>query len=423
MDYLRNLGNTILGSIPGLLAAIVVLLLALVTAQVAKLVVTKLLKASKLDQKLGRTSADEKKKDVGTAGYIGRLAFLLVFVLFLPSVFGYLGLQGVAAPISNMVNTIVGYLPNLLAAALILFIGFFVAKIIRDLLLPALRQIGLDRFQAPKTDTKDAAPTARLSTIVANIVYILILIPIVIAALQTLRIDAISLPAITMLNQIFGFIPQLLMAIVLISLGAFLARFTGNLLTSVLDGVGADRWLQDLLPSDVKATAFSLAKLVGRITQIVILLFFIVEGLNVIELEILQTIGTAIISYLPNVLISVLILAAALYLATWLEGLIRAKFTRSAGLATAAKIAVLILALFVVFDQLGIADQTINLAFRYLMLGVAIAFSLAFGLGGRDFASQTLAKLSKRADEVASDYRETQQIADEVSEANEGQDA
>lgn len=411
MDYLRNWGNQILSAIPDIVAAVVILVLALVVAWLAKLVVSKILKATKLDAKLNKLEI-EQKKGSSTSDYIGRLVFIIVFILFLPSVFARLGLTGVAEPISQMVTAIVAFIPNLLAAALILFIGFFVAKIIRDLLTPLLRKIGLDRFQNPKAKA-DAVPdpersSIRLSTVVANIVYVLILIPIVIAALEVLKIAAISTPAIAMLNQIFTFIPQIILAIVLIALGAFIARFVGNLLTSLLESVGADQWLRDVMPTNTPTIKLSVSKTLGKIVQFVILLFFIVEGLNIIQLQILQTIGSAIIAYLPNALVAVLILLAAIFFANWVEGLIHLRLRNSRGVAALAKTAILALALFVVFDQLKIADETINVAFRYAMMGLAVAFALAFGLGGRDFAKHTLQKLSERADEVARDFRETE---------------
>lgn len=411
MDYLRNWGNQILSAIPDIVAAVVILVLALVVAWLAKLVVSKILKATKLDAKLNKLEI-EQKKGSSTSDYIGRLVFIIVFILFLPSVFARLGLTGVAEPISQMVTAIVAFIPNLLAAALILFIGFFVAKIIRDLLTPLLRKIGLDRFQNPKAKA-DAVPdpersSIRLSTVVANIVYVLILIPIVIAALEVLKIAAISTPAIAMLNQIFTFIPQIILAIVLIALGAFIARFVGNLLTSLLESVGADQWLRDVMPTNTPTIKLSVSKTLGKIVQFVILLFFIVEGLNIIQLQILQTIGSAIIAYLPNALVAVLILLAAIFCANWVEGLIHLRLRNSRGVAALAKTAILVLALFVVFDQLQIADETINVAFRYAMMGLAVAFALAFGLGGRDFAKHTLQKLSERADEVARDFRETE---------------
>lgn len=411
MDYLRNLGNQILSAIPDILAAIVILVLALFVAWLAKFIVAKLLKATKLDDKLNKLEI-EQKKGSSTSDYIGRLVFIIVFILFLPNVFARLGLTGVAEPISRMVTAIVSFIPNLLAAALILFIGFFVAKIIRDLLIPLLRKLGIDRFQNPKLKAEaqtELDTSIRLSSVVANIVYVLILIPIVIAALEVLKIQAISNPAIAMLNQIFLFIPQIILAIVLIALGAFIARFVGNLLTSLLESVGADKWLRDVLPANAPTVKLSVSKTLGKIVQVVILLFFVVEGLNIIQLQILQTIGAAIIAYLPNALVAVLILLAAVFLANWVEGLIHLRLRNSRGVAVLAKTAILVLALFVVFDQLQIADETINVAFRYAMMGLAVAFALAFGLGGRDFAKHTLRKLSDRADEVARDFRETEE--------------
>ena len=75
---------------------------------------------------------------------------------------------------------------------------------------------------------------------ISYVIYVIILIPIIIAALQTLNITAISQPATVELDQIFTIIPQIIVAIILIVIGTYVARITGKLLTNLPSGIGAD---------------------------------------------------------------------------------------------------------------------------------------------------------------------------------------
>src|SRR5690606_26196936 len=78
---------------------------------------------------------------------------------------------------------------------------------------------------------------------VATILYALIMIVVAISALQILGIKAISNPAEQMLQTIFDAIPNIIAAGIVLALGVFIARFAGDLLQQVLDGIGVDRQL------------------------------------------------------------------------------------------------------------------------------------------------------------------------------------
>jgi len=91
-----------------------------------------------------------------------------------------------------------------------------------------------------------------LSWIIGTIVYVLILIPTAIAALNALRIDAISQPAIAMLNQILNALPKIFTAGLILVLAYVLGRFVADLVTNILTGIGFDNifdWLGLSVPS------------------------------------------------------------------------------------------------------------------------------------------------------------------------------
>ena len=63
-----------------------------------------------------------------------------------------------------------------------------------------------------------------------------------------------------------------------------------------------------------------------------------------------------------------------------------------------AKCAILTVGVFMILMQLGIAETLVDTAFRLILAAVAIAFAIAFGVGGRDFASRALKKLEDNMD-------------------------
>jgi len=380
--------NTGLGSV---VKAIFFLILAYVVASIVKAAITKLLSREKVANFVAK--ADGNQPAGTTAGYISKLVYLLVFLLFIPGIFGALGADNVSAPILGMLNKVWTYVPNVLAAAIILGVGIFIAKLVRQLLIPVFDRIQIDRLQEKAgIEVKDSA---KLSTTLAYIVYVLILIPIIIVALQTLKINAISDPAIGTLQTVFNFIPNIIVAALIILVGAIIARFAGQIVNRLVAATGVDGKVRDL--TDGKPAGFVFSKVVGIIVQALIVVFFVVEGLNVLKLDVLSNIGVGIIAYLPKVLAALVIMGIAVFLAN-----ILAKFMNNNGLGTYAvfsKIGILVIGAFMVLNQLGIATKIVNSAFVIILAALAVAFAIAFGIGGRDFAKKTLDEASKKLEE------------------------
>ena len=104
---------------------------------------------------------------------LGNVLYWLIFLLFLPAILGALELEGLLDPVQGMVNDILGMLPNILAAGVIAFVGWWVARILRDLVSNLLAAAGADRLG----ENAGLRGTMTLSRLVALVVYILILVP------------------------------------------------------------------------------------------------------------------------------------------------------------------------------------------------------------------------------------------------------
>jgi len=406
MDQLSNAWNTFIGFLPSLIGGIVLILVAWIVASLVRRGVRAGLNAANLDERLsGGDDARTSEPDSSMEKVIAQVFYYLVWVLFLPSIFDLFGLTAVSMPIQNMLNTALAYLPNILGAIALVVIAVVVGRFIKNLVYNLALSLNIDRWISKFTggtddvDEADASVSESdkntIANVLANIVYVLFLIPILIVALETLGIQSISEPIVNVLNTILAAIPNVLVAVILLGVGIAVAKLVGDLTTNLLQGTGINNLTDNL--GDERARNFDLAQISGQVVAGLIGLFFFVEALNALNLQVLNTIGAAIISYLPNVIFAVIILGVAIVGGQWLSGLI----SRSTGSKWAGRLVEYLLiafALFMVLDQLNFATNIVNTAFIFVIGGLAIAFAIAFGLGGRDFARRQLEKLDDKVD-------------------------
>jgi hypothetical protein len=416
---LDDLLTRVMAFIPGLLGAAVLLLIAFVVATALRLIITRVISASGLSRRLTENAdmnVDARgRSQIGQS--IGNVVFWLVLLLFLPAVLDALQLDGVLAPVQTMVNDILGFLPNLLGAALIVVAGYLLARIIRQIVTNLLAGIGIDRLGAqvgvqPAAAVSDVESGVsgggfRLSNVIGTVVFVLVLIPIVIAALNVLNIPAISTPAANMLTSFLNALPNIFAAVILLGIAFFVARIVGRFVAGLLANLGFDRlftWLgvqPEASVARVSGTAASAtaavtgrttpSQIVGGLVTVAIILFAAMEAANLLGFEALTTLISAFIVIAGNILFGLIIFALGMWLANAADRMIRNSDMQSAGLlATAARIAILIFAASLALGQMGIAGSIVNLAFGLLLGAVAVAVAIAFGLGGRDVAGRLL---------------------------------
>lgn len=371
--------------------ALLLLVLAFIAAALAKMLVTKLLNVPKVKNAVSKV--DTADNPGGTASFIGKLVYFIVFVLFVPGILNALHADNIASPILNLVNKVWGFLPNIIAAIIVLVVGFFVARLVRQLLIPIFQRIKVDKLQ--EKAGVQVPDSAKLSNTLAYIVYALIVIPVVIVALKVLQIEAISEPAVGMLNKIFAAIPQIIVALLVIALGYVIARFGGQIVENLIASTGVDSKLRTAMGHE--ESKFALSKIVRIVLQALIIIFFVVEGVNMLGFSVLKDIGANIIKYLPNVLAACIIFVLAVVLARLAENALQKTNLRS--YTVLVKGVIFAAAGFMALTQLGIASKIVTYAFIGVLAALGITFAVAFGIGGRDFAKKTLEKVSEKMEE------------------------
>ncbi|TWT06848.1 hypothetical protein FQV26_03295 [Planococcus sp. CPCC 101016] len=404
----RGVGNTIIDYIPNVLGALLLLLIAWIVATIVRAIFTKGLKKAGADRAMVKGHMAKTKEDADRKlDSIGKILYYLIFILFIPSVLQTLNMNNVAQPISNMMDKLLAFLPNLFMAIIILVIGYFVAKFVKNLVFSLLTAVNIDKWfnkftsktgnTSTGTTRMDAGDKSTLANVLANVVFVIVLIPILTIALETLNIQSISEPIVNMLNQVLNMIPNIFVAIILILVGVLIAKFIGDLLISLLNGTGINRFSSYLNPDKTKSPSFDIANIIGKLVQAIIIIFFTVEAMNVLQLDVLNGIGDAIIGYLPLLISSLIILGLGLIGGSLLGNYIK-QASGNRFLGAIVKYAIIIIAVFMTLDQLNFATSIVNLAFLFIIAGLAVAFAIAFGIGGREFAKRQLEKLEAKMD-------------------------
>jgi hypothetical protein len=407
--------NVLLGEVfaylPRLAGAAVLIVLAWVLATILRLLVTRTLQALRLDQRLqeqaapdGTSTADASRPAsaarVPLSRTLGEVVYWLVWLLFLPAILDALGLAGLLAPVVGMLDKAIGYLPNIVAAAVILLVGWFVAGIVRRIVTNLLAAAGMDAFVARLGVGQ--AGTQRPSDLVGLVVYVLILLPVLTAALNALALDAVTQPLSDVLNTLLAAIPHIFAAALVLLIAYVIGRLVASLVTGLLAGVGFDR-----LPTRLGLAAITrgttsvtetttpggrtLSQTAGQLVLVAIMLFAAIEAARQLGFVLIADLLAQFLVLAGQILLGLIIIAVGLYLADLIAGVVRSSNVQNARpIATAARVAIIGLAVAMGLRQMGVANEIVNLAFALLLGAIAVAAALAFGLGGRNAASREL---------------------------------
>ncbi|MEJ2864052.1 mechanosensitive ion channel family protein [Actinomycetospora flava] len=211
-------------------------------------------------------------------------------------------------------------------------------------------------------------------------------------------------------TTLLDYVPNIIGALLVLIIGYIIARLIRAGITKLLRRVRLDDRLTHGRGGEYVARFSpdgSPSKLVGLVVQWVLLVFVIVSAVGTLNIPAVTGFVNLVLSYLPNVLAAVLIFLVAAAIAAAVGGLVHRTMgdTPTGRVArTAAPTLVMAIAVFMILNQLGIAETIVTATYIALIGAVALGSALAFGLGGRDAA----------ADLINSGYRRAQQQSGQV---------
>jgi hypothetical protein len=207
--------------------------------------------------------------------------------------------------------------------------------------------------------------------------------------------DAIFLALTNALNSFLAAIPLIIGALVIIIIGWIIAGILARIVTGLLRRAGADRLFAEH-GGDVygeQSRKIQPSVVGGELVKWLVRIIFLVAAANVLGLTQVSLLLNDVLLWIPNLIVAAIILLVAPILARFVRGAIEVGagqmgFTNARLLGRIAEVAIVAFAVIIAINQIGIAANLVDILFIGVVAALALAFGLAFGLGGREVAGQ-----------------------------------
>jgi len=230
--------------------------------------------------------------------------------------------------------------------------------------------------------------------------------------------EAIFTALTNALNLLLAFIPKFLGFLVILIVGLIIASLVSKAVTFLLRKVGFDN-----MANRIGLTRFEQrmgvkldpAGVLGKIVYWFLFLIFLIPATDALGLPSVSNILNQLVAYIPNVFVAILVLFLGTLAATFVSDIVRgAMASTNIGnpnlFANIARWAIIGFASLIALEQLQIAPALINELFGAVVAAAAIAFGLAFGLGGQDTARRWLSRGESTVTSAASQMQTPQNM-------------
>ena len=378
MDYinqaLEGLSSTMGTKLPGIVGAIVVLIIGWIIAKAISGAIRKVLKGTDLDNRLfkgapGSTSIEK---------LIAKIVYYVIMLIVLLIVLDMLGVQQVLDPLKAMVDQFLSAVPSLIKAGIIGFAGYMIANIVSE--IAGAAGGGLQNFSS----RMGLSPDMDISGLLKKIVFVIIFVPILILAIDELGMDAISGPLKGMLNTMMSAIPKLITAAVILGVFYYGGKFVTGILKDILNNLGINDMGQKMGIAKITGNS-NLASLAANLVFAFLMFTGVISAVEILEFGQLSNVLSNLLDMSGGIIFGLVILAVGNWISTLATGAVS-----DSALKPIVRIATMALFLAIALRTMGIANDIVNLAFGLTLGAVAVAVALSFGLGGREAAGKQM---------------------------------
>ncbi len=205
--------------------------------------------------------------------------------------------------------------------------------------------------------------------------------------------------------QLVIFIPKLLAVIVILFFGWLLAKLARYGVKRLLLATQFDKFAQK---SGLEAFMthgnfdLTLSSIISQVVYWLVIILFVIAGANTLGLNEVANLLQQLASYLPRIIVAILVVIFGTLLARFINRLVFAwlysiKFSHALTVSTSAEYGIQIMSIFVALEQLGIGVQLLNSLFIIVFGAVFLALAIAFGLGGKDWAARVIAEMDTKS--------------------------
>ncbi|HBG28424.1 MAG: hypothetical protein A2Y10_11000 [Planctomycetes bacterium GWF2_41_51] len=211
-------------------------------------------------------------------------------------------------------------------------------------------------------------------------------------------------PVRQMLTRIMAYLPVLLGALIILIVGWIVAKTIRRLVDWLLKAVRFDMLADKAGTSEILRKGnmdVSARRLVSGIVYWLIIIMVLVMTVDALGLPKASDVLASLFAYIPKVIAALLVLIVAMFLANFISGIVRtaagnANLPKPEILAAISRWAIIIFAVTIALEQLGIAPLLVTATFNIILGGIVLALALAFGLGGKDAAAKYLEEVRQK---------------------------
>jgi hypothetical protein len=225
VDPFKDFVTIIFEYLPRIVYAIALVIVAWIVARVARFAVRKALRAGKVDERIDK-EATAIRDTYPVADGVASAVYWLIWLLFLPVVLGVLGFGGLLDPVEGMLSKILGALPNILAAVVVLAVAYFVGRLLAALVTNFLTRVRFNEVPVKlRLAEKAAEGEWTPSSIVGYLVLIVVMLFGLMMAANLLNFSTVN----DLVSQFTVFFGKVILGVVILGIGIFLAGLVSKL--------------------------------------------------------------------------------------------------------------------------------------------------------------------------------------------------
>ena len=301
------------GPIGSIIGAILIFIIGWLVALGIAALVRGVLSKVNLNQRMNSSTG----KSYDLEGIISKIVFWFIFIIAIAGALSQLNLNSISTPFANMVNQVLTFIPNLIAAIAVGVIGWVIATVARTAINAALAKTSMDERLSAKAGVKP------MSSTIADMVYWFILLVVLTMVLGQLELDGLFAPLTNMVDKIFSFIPNILIAGVVFVVGYIIAKVVRGIVTNLVSTFD----VQKLASKAGLSEQNSLPNIAGSLAFLVVIIPTIIAALNALKIDVIARPATnmlnKIMEALPNIFMAAAILIVTFYVVRMVANIIK----------------------------------------------------------------------------------------------------